>query len=254
MRRLPTVLALTMLLATPAALPSAPPARAQEAPAAPQADIEAARLIAAYNEQTAASGLGKAERDALAARLDTQLTALLNAAAGDPQRTRGIVAAIKAARLELPLTEEVRAVLETADRAAVEIRKRQDETAIAEIVEKNAGNPDAIAEAVSDYITGSDDPVRSTEVAARMAVSPQYETVKPALGQGIGRAIATLGITQPDLAGRMSAAAQEVDDPALQNAVVTAERDVTGTPTPGPSDTTGSETPNTTPENPASAS
>ena len=256
MRRMPTFLALTILLAIPVMLSPSIPSRAQQTQPSAQTppDPEAASLIAEYNRQTAAPGLSADGRTALAAKLDTQLTALLTAAKDDPQRTRGIVAAMKAARLELPLTEEVRAVLETAGLVATEIRKQQDEAAIASIVERNAGNPDAIAQAVSDYIADSDDAVRTTEIVAVMAVQPQYETVKPALGEGIGRAIAILGITEPELAARMSAAAQTVNDPVLQSAIATAEREVTGSPTITP-DTTGNDlTPDTTPENPASAS
>lgn len=248
-------LALTVLPVSAAAVLPPMPALSQQmqtaAPVTP--DPEAAGLIAEYNRQTADPGLSETARTALAAELDRQLQALLTAAANAPQKTREIIAAMKAARIGLPLTEEVRAVLETAGRTATEIRKRQDETAIAEIVDRHAGDQEAIAERVSDYIAGSDDPVRTTGVAARMAVTPQYESVKPALGAGIGRAIAMLGIAQPELASQMATAAQEVDDPALQNAIAGGEQEITGTPATGSTD---SDTPeeDPTPEKPASAS
>lgn len=244
-----------ILLATSASFSPPTPALAQQTQTATPAtaDPEAADLIAEYNRQTATPGLTEAARDALAAELDTKLQALLTSAANSPQRTREIIAAMKAARIGLPLTDEVRAVLETAGRTATDIRKQQDETAIAGIVERNAGNPEAIAERVSDYIAGSDDPVRTTGVAARMAVKPQYETVKPALGDGIGRAIAILGLAQPDLASQMSAAAQEVDDPVLQTAIAEGEQEITGTPDTGPSESDAPDE-DPTPEEPASAS
>lgn len=255
MRRLLPVLALTILLATSVSFlrPTPAPAQQTQTAALVSPDPEAASLIEEYNRQTADTGLSEAARIALASELDTKLQALLTAAADNPRKTREIIAAMKAARLGLPLTDEVRAVLETAGQMATEIRKQQDETAIAAIVEGNAGNPEAIVDAVADYITGSDDPVRTTGVASRMAVEPQYESVKPALGTGIGQAIATLGITQPELASRMSAAAQEVDDPVLQTAIADGEQDITGTPNAGPSESDGPDE-DPTPEEPASPS
>ena len=255
MRRLLPVLSLTILLATSASFLRPTPAPAQQTQTAAQVtpDPAARLLIDDYNRKTSDADLSEPARIALASELDTQLQALLTAAADNPQKTREIIAAMKAARIGLPLTDEVRSVLETAGKLAAEIRDKQDETAIAGIVEGNAGNPDAIADAVADYITGSDDPVRTTGVASRMAAQPQYDSVKPALGTGIGQAIATLGITQPALAGQMLAAAQEVDDPALQDAIAEGEQDVTGTPTPGPSEGEGTE-PDSTPESPASPS
>ncbi len=255
MRRLSPVLAFTILLASSASVLRPTPAPAQQALTAAQVtpDPAARLLIEDYNRKTSNTDLSEPERNALANELDTQLQALLTAAADTPQKTREIIAAMKAARVGLPLTDEVRSVLETAGKLALKIRDTQDETAIAGIVEGNAGNPDAIAEAVADYITGSDDPVRTTGVASRMATRPQYESVKPALGTGIGQAIATLGVTQPALASRMLAAAQEVNDPALQDAITDGEKDITGTPTPGPSEGEGSDQ-DSTPESPASPS
>ncbi|MGX1198644.1 hypothetical protein [Parvibaculum sp. MBR-TMA-1.3b-4.2] len=255
MRRLSPVLAFTILLATSVSFLRPTPAPAQQTQTAAQVtpDPAARLLIDDYNRKTSDTGLSEPERIALASELDTQLQALLTAAAADPKKTREIIAAMKAARIGLPLTDEVRSVLETAGKLAAGIRDKQDETAIADIVEGNAGNPDAIADAVADYITGSDDPVRTTGVASRMAAKPQYESVKPALGTGIGQAIATLGITQPELAGQMLAAAQEVDDPALQDAIAEGEQDITGDLTTGPSEGEGSEQ-DSTPESPASPS
>lgn len=253
MRHKPSLLALTILLAAPIAFPA--PLLAQQAQVAARVmpDPETSLMIEDYNRQTTDPALNQQQRIAIAEELDTQLQALLTAAADNPQKIRNIVAAMKAARLELPLTEEIRSVLENAEKTAIDIRKQRDEAAIAELVEQNAGDPEAIADAVSDYITGSDDPVRTTGVATRMAVKPQYESVKSALGEGIGRAIATLGITQPELASRMLAVAQEVDDPALQSAIAEGEQEITGSSGTTPSENDGADQ-DPTPEEPVSAS
>ena len=257
MRCTPIFLALTIALAAATGLPSTPPAHAQAAAQMPPQtapDPEVSHLIADYNERSSQPGLDEKDRIALAGQLDTELQALLRASVNDPERTRAIIAAMKAARLDLPLTDEVRVVLENAGKTAAEIRETQDEAAIADILSANAGNPDAIADAVSDYILVSDDPVRTTAVAAAMAVRPQYEPMKTALGTGIGRAIATLGLTEPALAEQMLAAAQQVDDPELQTAIASGEQDIPGATSPSLSDTTGNLPVDTTPEEPASAS
>lgn len=84
----------------------------------------------------------------------------------------------------------------------------------------HAGDPDAFAAAIEEYVIASGDPELSADavinVLTRTTTDPE---MKVAGGKGLGAAIALIGLTDPTAAANMQAKVEASGDATLQTAV-----------------------------------
>jgi hypothetical protein len=84
----------------------------------------------------------------------------------------------------------------------------------------NADDPDAFAAAVEAYVLAETDAELATEAVINVLTRPQIDpALKRAGGNGLGAAIAQIGLTNPTLAANMQAKVAASDDAILQAAV-----------------------------------
>ncbi|MEW6092283.1 MAG: hypothetical protein AB1647_15315 [Pseudomonadota bacterium] len=93
----------------------------------------------------------------------------------------------------------------------------------------NADDPDAFAAAVEQYLLAAADPELAAEAVISVLTNPKSEAAQIALannpalktagGQGLGAAIAQIGLTNPTVAANIQAKVEASNDATLQAAV-----------------------------------
>ena len=84
----------------------------------------------------------------------------------------------------------------------------------------HAGDPDAFAAAVEDYVVAAADPELAAEAVINVLTRPATDpALKVAGGKGLGAAIAFIGLTNPTAAANMQAKVEASGDAVLQTAV-----------------------------------
>lgn len=84
----------------------------------------------------------------------------------------------------------------------------------------HAGDPDAFAAAIEDYVIASGDPELAADAVINVLTRPTTDpAMKVAGGKGLGAAIALIGLTNPTAAANMQAKVEASGDATLQAAV-----------------------------------
>lgn len=151
------------------------------------------------------------------------------------------------------------ASLSTEDQAALAAQI----SAVEQLVIDNADDPAALEAAIEALVTGSQNPAlsaraviavydNSTNDAVRSIL--QKTGMKAAMGRGLGAAIATIGLTDPDLASNLQALVAASGNEELASSVQAGSETRTASIRGQQQQNQDEGLPDETPENPASAS
>lgn len=136
-------------------------------------------------------------------------------------------------------------------------------SAIEQLVIDNADDPAALEAAIEAFVVGSQDQALAAKAVILVFDNSKNEMVrtilqkagmKAAMGRGLGAAIATIGLTDPDLAASLQAQVASSGNDELAANVQEGSDIKTASLSQEQNEQGGDETPDETPENPASAS
>ncbi|MBI1260830.1 MAG: hypothetical protein GC184_03815 [Rhizobiales bacterium] len=119
--------------------------------------------------------------------------------------------------------------------AAVEVSEADQaafdtmQAAIEQLIVDNAGDEAALEAAIEAYVEGADNPELAAKASIEAATNPKSAAAKAAIqnnpglaaaaGRGLGAAIATISVTNPEVATNMQASVTNSGSPSFASAV-----------------------------------
>jgi len=111
------------------------------------------------------------------------------------------------------------------------------QAAIEQLIIDNADDPDALQAAIEAYVAASDNPELAAQAVLAAATDPQNPDAQAAIaanadlvaavGKGLGAAIATIALTDPDAAAAMQATVTDSGNSSFETAVSTGNSEKT---------------------------